>query len=286
MIGRLLSNRRLEALPPYEWTPSDLILRGHTLLFCPMSTEIYHEAIRNFEQALVDDPESVVARLGIARALIIGIEDRLGPPAGQDEVRAELMLLDILRRDANTPEAHMLMGILRRVQGRLNDSKIAQEIAIELSPNFSDAIGQLGVTLTCLGDPEGGIPLIERRLRLTPRSFNAPLYQCYLGLCHLLLSHIEEALAPLRTARALNPLMYHAHWGLAAALGLRGESGEASAALAQAIAIRPQVATASGCHVLSRQPSSAFVALFARTVYAGLRRAGLPDVWANDRPVE
>src|SRR3569833_1837150 len=116
-------NRCLDALPPYEWTPSDFILRGHTLLFHPMSTETYHEAIRNFEQALVADPESVVARLGIARALIIGIADRLSPPAEQNDVHAKLVLLNILRRDANTPKTHALMGILRRVQGRLNDSK-------------------------------------------------------------------------------------------------------------------------------------------------------------------
>jgi tetratricopeptide (TPR) repeat protein len=218
--------------------------------------------------------------------LMIGIADRLGRTTEQDEVRAELVLLDILRLDANIPEAHMLMGTLRRVQGRLSDSKVAQDIAIDLSPGFSEAIGQLGVTLTCLGDPEGGIPLIERSLRLTPRNFTAPLFHFHLSLCHLLLGHIEEALTSLRTARALNPSMCHAHWGLAAALGLRGEPDEARAALAQAIAIRPQIAMASGCHLLSRQPSSAFIALFARTIYAGLRRAGLPDVWASTHPTE
>jgi adenylate cyclase len=122
------ANRRIEALPPHEWTSSDFILRGHTLLFRPISTGTYHEAIRNFEQALVGDPGSVVAKLGIARALIIDIADRLSASAGQDEVRAELLLLDILRLDANIPVAHMLLGILRRVQGRLNDSKLEQEI--------------------------------------------------------------------------------------------------------------------------------------------------------------
>jgi tetratricopeptide (TPR) repeat protein len=185
-------NRRIEALPPHEWTSSDLILRGHTLLFRPMGTGTYHEAIRNFEQALVGDPDSVVARLGMARALIIDIADRLSPPAEQNEVRAEMLLLDVLRLDANIPDAHMLMGTLRRVQGRLNDSKVELEIAIELSPNFSEAIGQLGETLACLGDPEGGIPLIERSLRLTPRTFTAPLHLCCLGLCHLLLAILRK----------------------------------------------------------------------------------------------
>jgi adenylate cyclase len=272
------ANRRIEGLPPHEWTPSDLILRGHTLLFSPIGTGTYHDAIRNFEQALVGDPDSVVARFGIARALIIEIADRLNSSTEQDEARAELLLLDILRLDANIPDAHMLMGMLRRVQGRLNDAKVEQEVAIQLSPNFSEAIGQLGVTLICLGYPEGGIPLIEETLRLSPRNFTAPLYHCCLGLCHILLGNIEDALTSLRIARALNPSISHTHWVLAAALGLKGELGEASAALAQAMTMRPELVSAPCCYVISRQPSPAFLALFTRTVCAGLRQAGLANV--------
>ena len=284
LIGRIIfkklsldANRRIEGLPPHEWTSSDLILRGHTLLFGPMGTGTHH-AIRYFEQALVRDPYSVVAKFGIARALIIEIADRLDSATEQDEVRAELLLLDILRLDANIPDAHMLMGMLRRVQGRLNDAKVEQEVAIRLNPNFSEAIGQLGVTLTCLGYPESGIPLIEETLRLTPRNFTAPLYHCCLGLCHILLGHIEDAINSLRIARALNPSIFHTHWVLAAALGLKGELTEARAALTQAMTMRPELDSAPCCYVISRQPSPTFLALFATTACAGLRQAGLANV--------
>jgi tetratricopeptide (TPR) repeat protein len=134
------------------------------------------------------------------------------------------------------------------------------------------------VTLTCLGYPESGIPLIEETLRLSPRNFTAPLYHCCLGLCHILLGNIEDALTSLRIARALNPSISHTHWVLAAALGLKGELGEASAALAQAMTMRPELVSAPCCYVISRQPSPAFLALFTRTVCAGLRQAGLANV--------
>ena len=134
------------------------------------------------------------------------------------------------------------------------------------------------VHIRLLGYPESGIPLIEETLRLTPRNFTAPLYHCCLGLCHILLGRVEDALTPLRISRALNPSIFHTHWVLAAALGLKGELPEARAALAQAMTMRPELVSAPCCYVISRQPSPAFLALFARTVCAGLRRAGLANV--------
>jgi adenylate cyclase len=272
-------NHRIEVFPPQEWTSSDLLHRGQALLVRPIGTGTLREAIKSFEQALVGEPTSVDARLGIARALIIDIADRLNGSTGQDEVRAELLLLDLLRVNANLPVTHSLMGVLRRVQGRLTDSRIELEIAIELSPSYSNAIAQLGLTLASLGDPERGIPLIERSLRLSPHDFSAPAYRGCLGLCHLLLGNNDEALTSLRAARAFNPLMHYIHWGLAAALGLRGELDEARVALRQAIEMRPEIASPPGCYVISRRPSPAFVALYEKTVFAGLRQAGLPNVW-------
>jgi adenylate cyclase len=41
-------NSRLNALPSHEWAPSDFILRGHTLLFRPTSTETYYSYCVSF----------------------------------------------------------------------------------------------------------------------------------------------------------------------------------------------------------------------------------------------
>jgi hypothetical protein len=60
---------------------------------------------------------------------------------------------------------------------------------------------------------------------------------------------------------------------------------EARAALQQALEIRPEVV--SQVKELLRRGSPEFVALFEKTVYVGLRRAGLPDIWSesNERPL-
>jgi DNA-binding winged helix-turn-helix (wHTH) protein/tetratricopeptide (TPR) repeat protein len=271
-------DRRIEILPAREWIPSDHIHHGYALLSRPLNGGQYHAAIRHFEHALVVEPRSIDAQLGIAAALIVDVEDGLNSSVEQNEERAERLVLDVLRADANVPLAHMLMGILRRVQGCLEDSRIALEIAIELRPCWPSAICNLGQTLTCLGDPEHGIALIKQCIRLAPHENLAPLCHCCLGIYWLLLGHIEEALTSLRTALALNPRLYYVHWGLAAALGLRNELGEANAALRQAMGMRPQLASPSRCYVVSRRPSPAFIALFEKTIYPGLRRAGLPDI--------
>ena len=269
-------NRRIEALPPENIAPGDLIFRGWALLFRPMTAGRPLDAIAYFEQALAADPALISARLGLASALAIDIVDWGGPAAEHDEARLEQLLLDTLRINVNIAGAHFLMGMLRRFQGRLNDARIELEIAIELIPNYSYAIAELGVIRLLSGDPNAAIPLIERSLRLAPHDFSTPLYRSTLGLCHLLLGNIESAITSLRMARALNPSLYYSHLYLAAALALKGELDEANAALRQAIKIKPNVV--SGLDLFPRwKLYPEFVAPFRSTVYAGLRLAGLPE---------
>jgi adenylate cyclase len=275
-------HRRIET--QQNLTPIDLMRRGYGLLIRPVNTGQYPEAIRLFEQALIGAPSSIPAKLGIVTSLIMDITDNLDSYAAED--RAERLLLDILRVDADAAVAHMLMGTLRRAQGRLDDSKIEHDIAIQQSPNFPPAVAQLGVTLVCLGDPRTGVDLINKNLRIAPQDFTTPIFLSCQGLCHLLLGYVEEAITSLRKARALNPLMHYVHWWLASALGLKGELDEARAALAQATEMRPELASPPTCYVLTRRPSPQFITLFEQTVYAGLRLSGLPDIWAgsNERP--
>jgi hypothetical protein len=105
-----------------------------------------------------------------------------------------------------------------------------------------------------------------------------------IGTLDLLLDNVGKAITSLRTARAIYPWIDRIHWLLAAALALDGAADEAGAALRQACEMQPDVV--SQVVGLLRRASPEFVALFDKTVYAGLRRAGLPNIWAetNERP--
>jgi tetratricopeptide (TPR) repeat protein len=64
---------------------------------------------------------------------------------------------------------------------------------------------QLGNTLLFMGQPEAGIPHIEKTIRLNPYDPNSATLYLILGLCRLYLGQLGEAINLLRKARAGNP---------------------------------------------------------------------------------
>ena len=159
------ANRRIEAVPPPEWTSDDLVMRGRALASRPLSAANRSAAISCYEQALAIDPASIGARLGIAAVLVSNIMEGWSQSAEPDSARAEQLLLDVLRDDAELSDGHLYMGSLRRLQGRLIDARIELEIAIALAPNSPVAYNQLGATLVFLGQPEAAMPHFEKSLR-------------------------------------------------------------------------------------------------------------------------
>jgi DNA-binding winged helix-turn-helix (wHTH) protein/tetratricopeptide (TPR) repeat protein len=269
--------RRIEAAPLSAWTSDDLVLCGRALASRPLSEENRYAAINCFAQALVIEPASINARLGIAAVLVSNIMEGWSRSREADRARAEQLLLDVLRDDAEVSDGHLYMGSLRRLQGRLTDARIELEIAIALAPNSPAAYSQLGATLVFLGQPEAAIPHIEKSLRLAPHDRATPVNHHYLGLCHLMLGHIEEAITCLRKGRAGNPRLYYIHLILAAALGLKGELDEAAVALREAIGIQAEIGSFAGIRArYKNRATPQFHALCEQTVTRGLRLAGLP----------
>jgi adenylate cyclase len=276
---------RIEVIHPQYWSPDDLVMRGRGLLTRPMSVAIRGEAMRCFEQALDREPSSVAAKIGIAGVLVSNVLDGWSQAPEQDKARSLQFLTEIIRDDAGNAEAHAYMGMLCRVQGHLSDSRIELEIAMGLAPNNIQAIGQLGITLAFLGQPEAAIPQIERCLRLAPHDRTTPTNQAILGLCKILLGDVEEAIIWLRKARAANPRLFYTHAFLAAALGLTNQLDEASESLRQAVKIRPEFGLNSDLEAVLRESSPQYLALWRKTVYAGLIRAGLPLVVPDFAPL-
>src|SRR6266446_3347150 len=133
------------------------------------------------------------------------------------------------------------MGIVRRMQVRLSESKMEFETAIALDRNNARAIFQLGQTMMWLGQPEAGIPLLERAIRLNPHDPTLASHYAALGSCHLLLGRVDQAIDLLRKARSANPRLYYVHLFLAGALGLKGDLDEARAALAESLRLKPEI---------------------------------------------
>jgi len=118
-------NRRIEALPPEDWTPDDLVIRGGALLSQPVtfqggSDPDHQKALGYFEQALAKAPDLIAAKIGIASVLLRNVMNGRSPSLGQDLARSEQLLSDVLRVNGQSVVAHNLMEALRLHQGRLN----------------------------------------------------------------------------------------------------------------------------------------------------------------------
>ena len=181
------AGRRIEQEKAVDPDVRDLVMRGWALLYRPQSAVTFRKAKGAFEQALEIDPRSVDARIGIASALVNVVFGGWSSSVPQDQARAEDLLLEALERDANRSDVHATMGLLRRQQNRLVESRIEWETAIALDRNNATAIRNLGITLMYLGQPEAAILQIDKGMQVSPYDYNTPVANWSLGLSHLLL---------------------------------------------------------------------------------------------------
>ena len=88
----------------------------------------------------------------------------------------------------------------------------------------------------------------------------------------------DEAIDFLVKSRAANPRVWWVHYGLAAALGLKGNHEEGKAALAESLKLRPEINSLAQYYAIRPwQSSPQYYALEDKTTIEGLRRIGFPE---------
>ncbi len=281
------ASRRIEQEKAVDPDARDLVMRGWAWLYRPDSKENQQEALRAFERAFEIDPRSTDARIGIAGVLVRRLVDVRSSTsfeqdaARQDAARAERLLLEALESDSNQSMAYSIMGLLRRLQGRLTESRIALEKAITLDPNNVMGNMQLGFTLLFLGRPDGAIAQAEKIQRLSPRDPNIWGAYLLLGWCQLLSNQVDEAIDTLIKGRIANPRDWFFSYGLAGALALKGDLDGAKAALAELLKLQPEVNSLAKWYAYlpwtSKTSAPQFWVLQDRTLDEGLRRIGFPE---------
>jgi adenylate cyclase len=270
--------RRIEQEKEVNPDARDLIMQGWAWYYRPFSAVHWAEAERSFEQALKIDPRADDARIGLATVLAVRAANGLSSSAQQDQARAEQLALEALDRDPNRSMAHYAIGFLRFGQLRSAEAQLEFRKSIALDPNNAFAFNMLGQSLRYFGEPEAAIPYTEKAIKLSPLDPNIGVFYLGLGVSHLLLGHVNEAVEWLLKARQANPRLYHIHLELAGALGLKGDLDGARAAIAEAIKLKPEVTSLARWRAV--QPliaNPAGWALREKTVNVGLRRAGFPD---------
>ena len=280
-------SRRIEHENAVDPDARDLVMRGWALWYGPQSPKTGQEALRAFERALEIDPRSTDARIGIARLLLIKLTATWSMSSFQQDAvqqavaRAEGLLFEAIASDPNQPMAYAVLGVLRRTQSRLSESRIALEKAITLDPNFEWATYQLGWTLLFLGESQDAIAQGEKSLRLSPRDPNIFWRYELLGWCQLVTNHADEAVHLFIKGRTANPRIWTTAYGLAGALALKGDLDAAKTVLAESLKLNPEVNSLAQWYAwlpwTNKDNAPLFWALQDKTLDEGLRRIGFPE---------
>jgi len=271
-------SRRIEQETAINPDARDMVMRGWAWRYRPASKETRREALLAFERALELDPRSVDSRIGIAGVLVLNLGDGLSASPERDEKRADQLLDEILDTDPNRQTAHAIRGQLRRLQNRVPEARTELETAIALDPNYTYAHSQLGWTLMHLGEPIGAIAQAEMAIRLNPRDPGIWGLYALQGWAHVLAGHVDQSIEWLVRARGQNPHIWYVHYGLAGALGLKGDIEGAKGSLADLQKTKPEINSIANSYVYA--PFLAYPpyrALIDKTINDGLRRAGFPE---------
>jgi TolB-like protein/Flp pilus assembly protein TadD len=257
----------------------DYILRGRAARLRPNSRDVYAEAIRLFEHALALDPQSVEAQSRLANVLASRVLNGMTDSAAADLARAEGLVNQAMATSPRSAYAHLVKGDVLFAQHRWEEAVLEYETALASHRNMADALNELGWCKLFTGSIDEVIPLVEQSIRLSPRDRGIGSRYKLIAAVHLLQSRTDEAIVWLEKARSAVPAEPGCRSCLAAAYALRGETERAAAELAEArrLSNDDRFLSLARLKAVGHLGVPKTRALFEATLFAGLRKAGMPE---------
>jgi tetratricopeptide (TPR) repeat protein len=130
------------------------------------------EAIRICEKVLSQDLDSQQAYEEIGDNFL----------SMREYEKAERALIQALRLNPGSANAHYLIGFAHSALGKWEDSIGHLETADRIQPNHPEILRCLGWSIFHSGEKKQGLVILERSLNLSPRD---PLILSDLGICYL-----------------------------------------------------------------------------------------------------
>jgi protein arginine N-methyltransferase 7 len=156
----------------------------------------------------------------------------------QDSVIADQKVLEITPNDA---DAHYNLGSTLQELGRLKDAETSYNKAIAIKPDLAEAHYNLGTTLKKLGRLEDAETSYNKAIAIEP-----DLAEAHSNLGNTLqeLGRLEDAETSYNKAIAIKPDLAEAHYNLGITLQELGRLEDAETSYNKAIAIKPDYAQA------------------------------------------
>jgi len=219
----------------------DCFLRGLEYHFHP-TKEKNIQARRMFEKAIELDSEFAAAYAQLGRTHVRGYTHMWS-----QDPKALNRAFDLAQKardmDDTLPEAYFVFAQVYFYEKRHEQAIAELEKAITLSPNYADAVAELGDVLNFVGRPEEAIELIEKAMRLNPTP--PSWYLDNLGRAYLLTKRYEEAIATFKRVLNRNPGYWVSYVYLAASYANLGRQKEAQAVVAEVQRINPMLSLES-----------------------------------------
>ena len=183
----------------------DLILQARALRNQFETPQRTNEALALYERALVLDPHSALAMAGIGFLLP---QQRIARTFWMDlealeraeKLTAQALAIAPTSEDALKPQMYLLLH-----QDRWKDATAAAERFIEMFPNSPSGYFVLATCKTFTGSAEQEIPLLEKAIRLSPRT--PALFYTFrrMGFASLMLGRDADAITFIERSLALHP---------------------------------------------------------------------------------
>ena len=193
------------ALQAHGYTHSidayDFFLRAQQALL-PRDKDSNAAARALYLKAIEHDPQFARAYAGLA--LTYAAEYRNFWTNDRDGALALALSMaeTALGISSDLPEQHWVIAYVRTQQRKLDAAKAELEQALDLDPEYADALALLGGVYTYDGNPEKTIPLLRQAMRLQPSS--GYLYFLLLGRAYYFLDDCDQAEINLKEALARN----------------------------------------------------------------------------------
>jgi TolB-like protein len=193
-------------------------------------------------------------------------------PMGEAIAKASDHIAKGRQFDAGEPWIHVARSMVCMAMRNGSDAVAAGRMAVELNPNFAYGFSFLGAGLAGSGDGDAAIAAIDRAVRLSPRDLLRDEFELFYAFAHFQKGDYAKAADFAASAASLRPGHAYPYRILAASSALAGHLPRAAAALADVLALTPDL------NLRAAAAQSAFTKDEDRArLIEGLRKAGLPE---------
>ncbi len=234
--------------------------------------ELNSEATEILKEAHKADPSSIAAPSLLGMVYIFDTLFNWNRPQAESLKLAATAAATAVAIDHRDAQALTVLGGVMATQKRHLEAVAHYERAIEANPNYSLAVGTMGMVLTYLHEYDRATGLLERAIRLSPRDPWMPYYVAHYGMRDLFQHKYESALAYGLEASRINPKNPSILRLIGAAQGMLGRTSETKATVAKLLEMAPEM-TLTNTRAAVQFAFDEDAEIFCE----GLRRGGMPE---------